>query len=809
MTALPIDLYADGILSTANTSNPDITVKPCNLCSCARGYISYTEATFSDMWELFHSSCSSCSDAETQHPTLLCEFCRHLRLPHFDQCLPPAIRERVQLNIGNLAERSAECQFCSFILRIVDLEVGALSSTSASLDNQSILIKEASHIRTNTIHWSFEDDNRNCGYFTLQTAPFDRFVDWRQVRSWIPNSMTESCSKVSLPQHLIDNFKLIDIQRKCIINAPNPCQYITLSYVWGNDSSRYFRASLDNITFLETPGALDTIDLPRSVSDAIEACSKLGYNHLWVDCLCILSDDAESKHEQIGQMDKIYEGSELCIVAAAGPDASYGLPGISRGRGCRDGEGEIYGLKLRPLLHSASTLIDASKWAQRAWTYQEDIMSNCRLFFTDMGAFFHIRLPHRQHYITDQPACTGLQTSGPMGSAALEYPAMLFGYTRRELSFSEDILRAFSGILHRLFEQATIFGLPLSQFDRAILWHTDDYLSTARCSNVDCLFPSWSWTSAFGTIRTSTDNSGVALWAIATAKGKSHQNLTIMIPDPELCMEYEDCSACMFAWASGCVAAARPTNIDLQNFTQQDILSPNYRWNSYKDYWMEVFGEYLTNPPFSREETEIARTNGRLLVFTQEAKFRINLIDKVDTWTPGKRYVEIRGTDGRTAGLIQLSEHHIKRFLTSTYDSARFIALSAGTDPAHELHPIECISCGQTHEPDLSASLPGDSCGRQNAPSVLSDQDHSIEQLLKPPPSGFSTSIFFLDTEGKPQSAQIVPVWQVLRPVMMNVMLVASDDPSDDRVVRRVGIGQIYLRKWARAERRLRTLILE
>lgn len=54
----------------------------------------------------------------------------------------------------------------------------------------------------------------------------------------------------------------------------------------------------------------------------------LNIPYLWVDRNCIDQDNKNEKHNIIRNMDKIYQGAGLTIIAAAGDDPHYGLPGV-------------------------------------------------------------------------------------------------------------------------------------------------------------------------------------------------------------------------------------------------------------------------------------------------------------------------------------------------------------------------------------------------------------------------------------------------------------------------------------------------
>jgi hypothetical protein len=82
-----------------------------------------------------------------------------------------------------------------------------------------------------------------------------------------------------------------------------------------------------NLTDLEKEDALfgDSFIPPTTIMDAIKLCKDIGHTYLWVDCLCIIQDEAEEELVQIKSMDIIYSKASLTIVAAAGDDANSGL----------------------------------------------------------------------------------------------------------------------------------------------------------------------------------------------------------------------------------------------------------------------------------------------------------------------------------------------------------------------------------------------------------------------------------------------------------------------------------------------------
>ncbi|KAA8627766.1 HET domain containing protein [Pyrenophora tritici-repentis] len=157
---------------------------------------------------------------------------------------------------------------------------------------------------------------------------------------------------------------------------PSNCRFVALSYVWGSEQS-----------------SLRLEDAPATIKDSITVTLALGYDYLWVDRSCINQSDSRDQNSQIRQMSDIYGAAQLTIIAAAGEDPSYGLPGV----GIRptpqiyhfENINQIY-LVTQPEIGPSAPSIEAStsRWHSRAWTFQECFSSRRRLFFTDTAVFF-------------------------------------------------------------------------------------------------------------------------------------------------------------------------------------------------------------------------------------------------------------------------------------------------------------------------------------------------------------------------------------------------------------------------------------
>ena len=337
-----------------------------------------------------------------------------------------------------------------------------------------------------------------------------------------------------------EHLHFIDVQENCIRQVPSPARWLTLSYVWGQSSCIQLEKS--NFEELTTPGALNHIRLPKTIKESMEVVQRLGERYLWVDMLCIVQDDKQSKRNQIDNMGIVYGFSSLTIVAASGEDAESGLAGWQSGSRCAIQYHEtVQGLKLLAMGPTLASALGRSVWSTRAWTYQESILSKRMLVFTPQQVFFYCaaepvtedslhydlkykecyyKSPHMRHDAfmrdphfksfpwkdSDEIKNRGLLEGKDFGSKDLRdaYQTLIEEYSCRSLTYPADILNAVSGVLRMVppfVYDNYCCGLPESHFDWALLWqpmgplHRRNDLNFAGQS-----FPSWSWTGWQGPI---------------------------------------------------------------------------------------------------------------------------------------------------------------------------------------------------------------------------------------------------------------------------------------------------------------------
>jgi hypothetical protein len=366
-----------------------------------------------------------------------------------------------------------------------------------------------------------------------------RSIDFSVVRNWLNICWELHTEKCGAPNgSTATSLTLIDCQTRRVARA-DPAKnqpYATLSYVCG--------------TINDPPHASDQLPspAPETIEDAIKATLYLGLQYLWVDRYCIDQENLANKLAQLNQMNLIYSNSEVTLVAAAGQDAYYGLPGVSTRPRTPHPHANFEKLQLISTLQPIGPVrgaLDHSYWSTRAWCYQEALLSKRRLIFTDEQVYYEchgmsccevLNLPYKDmhkengqsfkdEYLHFSTREVGKFTAG-VGNAPYHLYKRIEEYTNKNLSYQTDRLNAFLGILNRfekeLHSSRHLWGQPMipdmdtaghmanastRSLERARRWYglgsfVDGLAWAVRgYATRESARPSWSWTGWANPVR--------------------------------------------------------------------------------------------------------------------------------------------------------------------------------------------------------------------------------------------------------------------------------------------------------------------
>lgn len=222
-------------------------------------------------------------------------------------------------------------------------------------------------------------------------------------------------------------------------------------------------------------------------------------------------------------MHLIYGSAVLTLIAAAGDDSEYGLPGVgSRERVEQNVLSTGNKLYIRTFPHASRTL-DASKWATRGWTFQEGLLSKRRLILTDHQVSFQCNGMHCSQAVHWPYDLMHARTSdrfpenvpnAPFGGMTLDKKYYnerrpyinlmenIINYSHRSLSFPSDILNAFLGILSNFASRKDpiyhVWAIPVVLSYE--VWSLKlNWMHAQPCRRRPG-FPSWSWAGWTGPI---------------------------------------------------------------------------------------------------------------------------------------------------------------------------------------------------------------------------------------------------------------------------------------------------------------------
>lgn len=330
-----------------------------------------------------------------------------------------------------------------------------------------------------------------------------RAIDFNILRGWVQDcnqAHSYDCVQTESSSLSLRELKLIDCERRQIVPALTTYEYSALSYVWGTNRSGNDRCVHDRLP----------TNLPQTIEDAMKVTQELGLRYLWIDRYCIDQENDVEKQIQIQQMDLIYQKAFVTIIAAAGTDPYFGLPGVSTTSRISQATAWVNGRCLVSVPPDPQLHIKASKWMQRAWTYQENFFSTRRIVFTEQQVFYECRngTRHETVAVFERSLVTRFLNPDPSdGHKPSSICDRLMEYCGRELSVDSDAIRAFEGVFHKyrrknhVHQYLGIPIMPLSTKGRSEYRHRSRGEAFAAglswCSKAPgtrrSLFPTWSW----------------------------------------------------------------------------------------------------------------------------------------------------------------------------------------------------------------------------------------------------------------------------------------------------------------------------
>jgi hypothetical protein len=261
----------------------------------------------------------------------LCETIQHFVKLHWDHEMPSAVKgrgPRVYVETKRWCSISDSSGLTKCVCRIVlaldqpppDLQ--PLSQSMLYNNGAKFVLTELEIDPTRT---------KQTSMLTSVRRPILPCVDPALVQRWLDNCRNhhDYCRDNRASQlanttqrFFSDGFRLIDVIDGRLVLQKKPCEYVALSYVWGQAASFNLCTNNENLLDLCQPSSLYKPynehgvcrRLPRTIADAMSLCRSIGQRYLWVDSLCIVQDDVEEKRRLIHGMNRVYENANLTLL---------------------------------------------------------------------------------------------------------------------------------------------------------------------------------------------------------------------------------------------------------------------------------------------------------------------------------------------------------------------------------------------------------------------------------------------------------------------------------------------------------------
>ena len=298
----------------------------------------------------------------------LCAQCTKLKLDAVFSGRRPVLKGHVMKNLGPVATWPIDsCSLCSLLAALLPsserqrtrYNLRLLSADRFLSTIGTAVLRLDSHSYSSLLAPLLEGGN--CVRLLEEDS-----IDFDILLGWLRRCQYEHRGTCDLPASpRVPFLKLIDCHTRRIVPASNH-QYLALSYTWG---PKLKSVGEDNdLEFLSD-------DLPDTIEDAITVTRKLGFQYLWIDRYCINQQNEKEASAQIRQMDLVYKNAEITMIAAAGKDPRYGLPGVGRRHRASQPCAKIGEHFLVSALDDLSYCIQDPPWRSRGWTYQEGVLS--------------------------------------------------------------------------------------------------------------------------------------------------------------------------------------------------------------------------------------------------------------------------------------------------------------------------------------------------------------------------------------------------------------------------------------------------
>ncbi|XXH01193.1 Protein-lysine N-methyltransferase efm5 [Hypoxylon texense] len=227
---------------------------------------------------------------------------------------------------------------------------------------------------------------------------------------------------------------------------------------------------------------------------------------MWIDCLCIIQNDASDWETEASKMGIYFREAHITIAATASKDACSGIFTQrteyldSHAIEIEDDEGVVQILDTQRSPDLNDVFGNIGVLGERAWAFQENILSRRVAHFTKAGVIWECGGSILFEDGWPPVGFDGLKSYTRAPQSLLScWGKVVNAYSRRKLTFAEDKLPALSGIAAMMSGTSWggcryVAGMWEETLPYDLIWRTSWGKSLSRVPGL-IKGPSWTWAS--------------------------------------------------------------------------------------------------------------------------------------------------------------------------------------------------------------------------------------------------------------------------------------------------------------------------
>lgn len=331
----------------------------------------------------------------------------------------------------------------------------------------------------------------------------------------------------------------LDVILEDAATLPAVAEYAALSHCWGK---RPITCRTTKNNYLAATTGVPWKSLPQSFQDAIIVTRALGLDYLWIDSISIIQDDEHDWNKESSKMFEVYNRAQVTLAAVHASDSSEGLF-VERSKfqvrlddlQFSYGRCSIYTRRIHRPFHSwePKDLHNRSPLFDRAWAYQERLVSPRTLYFTEREILWEC-LKETACECKEDDIATSPKQQYQLGlgksSGAPQWHHIVSEFSRLDLTVESDRFPAISAIARSMGQARPnaeyLAGLWSDSLSRDLLWKSK---TPSKGRPKLKLAPSWSWVSVLSGVEFVPSGSRPLFEVIETICTRGDNDTTIPV----------------------------------------------------------------------------------------------------------------------------------------------------------------------------------------------------------------------------------------------------------------------------------------